>query len=646
MKDESFSWVIGGPQGSGVDSSANIFARACAHGGLWVFGKREYHSNIMGLHSYFQVRVSEKELRSPVDRVDLLATFEEETLVRHAAEVVAGGGILYDPAKAAKPIEEIETWHGFAKEHVLERLKGEGLELTVAGVLKEAEKRGVKLFPVPYTDLVNQLSAHYPEKQLSKLTRVVNVVAVAASLALVKFDRAPLDDAVRAIFGRKPEIAEINVFVADRTYEYATQHYPGGLGRTLTTRASPRRLFLMGNQAVALGKLLGGCRMQTYYPITPASDESEFLEAHEVFDAVPAAKLPDGKGSILVVQTEDEIAAITMATGAALAGTRAATSTSGPGFSLMCEGLGYAGINEIPVVVTLYQRAGPSTGMPTRHEQGDLRFAMHTGQGEFPRILLASGDMEECIYDAARCMDYAERYQLPVIHLVDKGLANSNSLVPIPDPSRIRIERGGLVQSLPATDPPYKRFAFTEDGLSPRAPFGVKGALMWNTGDEHNEFGHIDEDPENRVKMMEKRHGKVLLAAKQIPREEKVNVFGPPDAAATIVSWGSTKGAILDAMASLAEEGVRLNFLQIRMVLPFPDDVVRDVLSKAKRRISVEMNYSSQMAGVLSERTHLSMDTEIVKFNGRPMTHNELHDALKRAAAPGAPQRMVLTNGS
>ncbi len=647
MRDDSFSWMIGGPQGSGVDSSANILARACAHGGLWVFGKREYHSNIMGLHSYFQVRVSKDEIRSPVDRVDLLATFEEETLVRHAAQVVPGGGILYDPAKAAKPIAEIETWHGYAKEHLLERLQQGGYEPTVAGVLKEAEARGVQRFPIPYTDLLNQLAAHYPEKQLSKLTRVVNVVAVAASLALVKFDGAPLEEAVRAIFGKKAEIAEINVFVADRTVEYTAQHFPRGLGRTLTPRPSGKRLFLMGNQAVALGKLLGGCRMQTYYPITPASDESEFLEAHEVFDAVPEAKLPDNQGSILVVQTEDEIAAITMATGAALAGTRAATSTSGPGFSLMCEGLGFAGINEVPVVVTLYQRAGPSTGMPTRHEQGDLRFAMHSGQGEFPRIVLASGDMEECIYDAARCMDYAERYQLPVIHLVDKALANSNSLVPIPDPKRIHIERGALVSSVSsAPGAPYKRFAQTADGLSPRAPFGVKDALMWNTGDEHNEFGHIDEDPENRVRMMEKRHGKLGLAAKEIPREEMVTLHGPPDADATVVSWGSTKGAILDALASLAQDGVSLNFLQIRMVLPFPTEVVTEILSKAKRKILVEMNYSAQMAGVIAEHTRITMDTEIVKFNGRPVTQNELYDALKGAAAAGAPSRMVLTNGS
>ncbi len=641
--------MIGGPQGSGVDSSANIFARACAHGGLWVFGKREYHSNIMGLHSYFQVRVSEKEIRSPVDRVNLLATFEEETLVRHAADVVGGGGILFDSSKTAKPIEEIDTFHGYAKDHILERLQRAGIDPTVAGILKEAEQRGVKLFPVPYTDLLNQLSAQYPDKQLSKLTRVVNVVAVAASLRLVRFDRPLLDEAIHAIFGKKPEVTAINVSVADLTFDYIAQHFPADIGHQLNPRPSEERLFLMGNQAVALGKLLGGCRVQTYYPITPASDESEFLEAHEMFEAAPSAKLPDGKGSILVVQTEDEIAAITMATGAAMTGARAATSTSGPGFSLMCEGLGFAGINEIPVVVTLYQRAGPSTGMPTRHEQGDLRFAMHAGQGEFPRIVLASGDMEECIYDAARAMDYAERYQVPVIHLVDKALANSNSLVAIPDPKRIHISRGGLLWTHPSSSnagSPYRRFAFGEDGVSPRIPFGVKDALSWHTGDEHNELGHIDEDPENRARMMQKRASKLLLATREIPEGEKVNLFGPQDADATIVSWGSTKGAILDAMASLAEEGLRLNFLQIRLIAPFPADIVARVLSNARRRIMVEMNFSSQMAGVIAEQTRTTMDTHVVKFNGRPMTHNELYDALKNAAAPKAPARLVLTNGS
>ncbi len=650
MKDDSFSWLIGGPQGSGVDSSANIMARALASSGLWVFGKREYHSNIMGLHSYFQVRASGREVRSHVDRVDLLATFEEETLVRHADAVADGGGIIYDPHKAGTKIEEIETLHNEEGERVRLRLRNAGIPETVEGVLKEASNRSVSLYPVPYADLLNELVSRHPEMQLSKVTRMVNVVAVSASLALVGFDKSVLAGAIRSTFRGKPQVAELNSELADLSYDFVRTHAGAGFGRVLKAgQATEKRLLLMGNQAVAIGKILGGLRFQTYYPITPASDESEFLEANERFSLVPDVGSRDRKASMVVVQTEDEIAAITMATGAALTGSRAATSTSGPGFSLMCEGLGWAGINEVPVVVTLYQRAGPSTGMPTRHEQGDLRFALHAGQGEFPRIVLASGDMDECIYDAARAFDYADRYQLPVIHLVDKALANSNALVTIPDATRIRIDRGKLVA--PAGDggtagTKYRRFAFTDDGVSPRAPLGSRDTVFWNTGDEHNEFGHIDEDPETRVRMMDKRFAKLDLADREIPMADRVNLFGPKDAAATVVSWGSTKGALLDAMSSLAEDGVALNFLQVRMLLPFPTAYVAEVLSRARRRIAVEMNYSSQLAGVIAEKTRIGMDTLLVKYNGRPMAHDELYEALNRAVSPSAPRRTVMMGGS
>ncbi len=363
--DGSFSWMIGGPQGSGVDSSANILVRAFALGGLSVFGSREYHSNIMGLHSYFQVRVASVPIHSYVNRVDLLTTIEEETLVRHAWAVVPGGGIIYDPAWGDTKIDDLQSLFGSVVGRIKETLKENGLDETVAGVLKHAQGRSVKLYPIHYRDLLAQLAARYPETQLSKMNRMVNVVAVASSLALVGFDKSYLAEGIRSVFRTKASVAEMNLYLADITYDKVRSTFGDEFGRTIKGRPSEKRLLLSGSQAVALGKILGGCRFQTYYPITPASDESEFLEANETFDLIGD---PSGKksGSTVVVQTEDEIAAITMATGAALAGARAATSTSGPGFSLMMEGLGWAGINEVPVVVTLYQRAGPSTGMPTR----------------------------------------------------------------------------------------------------------------------------------------------------------------------------------------------------------------------------------------------------------------------------------------
>ena len=224
--------------------------------------------------------------------------------------------------------------------------------------------------------------------------------------------------------------------------------------------------------------------MQTYYPIPPASDESEYLEANEVLDlnghGAPemedSAFVKEKGGSVLVVQTEDEIAAITMAIGAALTGARSATATSGPGFCLMMEGIGYASINEVPVVITLYQRAGPSTGMPTRHEQGDLRFALHAGHGDSPRIILASGDFEEMIRDGLLSFNYAERYQMPVLHMVDKALANNSGTVAFPELKDLRIDRCRLLADGNGFGPehPYPRFHLGDSPVSPRA------VIAWN----------------------------------------------------------------------------------------------------------------------------------------------------------------------
>jgi 2-oxoglutarate ferredoxin oxidoreductase subunit alpha len=408
---------------------------------------------------------------------------------------------------------------------------------------------------------------------------------------------------------------------------------------------------------VAMAKELAGCRLQTYYPITPASDESEYLEAHSemILDGAAAQGNPEvaevaamkNKGSIAVIQSEDEIAAVVMAIGGGIAGVRSSTSTSGPGFSLMAEGIGYAGMNEVPVVVTLYSRGGPSTGLPTRHEQGDLRFALHAGHGEFPRLILASGDLEEAFYDTVRAFNYSEKYQTVVIHLVDKALANSDSTLGMLDVNKVKIDRGELVKEITnAVNGEFQRFQHTPSGISPRPPVGTKGGVYWLTGDEHDELGHISEDPSNRIYMMEKRMGKIELADKEIPIADRVNFFGQEDAEMTIVSWGSTKGAILDAMDWLKEDGISVNFLQLRLINPFPTEYVTKVLSKAKKIVGVEMNYSGQLISIVRERTCIPVEQLVVKYNGRPMSHEEVYDAIKMIHEGKAPKRLVLTHGA
>jgi 2-oxoglutarate ferredoxin oxidoreductase subunit alpha len=633
------SWVIGGAQGSGVDTAANIFAKACAVGGLHVYGKREYFSNIKGRHSYFTICVSEKALRSHVDEIDVLVAFDAETLFTHAFEVVNGGAIVYDSSLAESSIDDVPTMEGPAVKELKEKLSSKGKGNTIKDVLELAKDAGANIYPIEFKGLLRELAEKKNQPSMGKLMRMINVMALASSFALLDYDESTVMKAIKYAFKAKPKIADMNVEAASYTYNHTKAKFGNDFRYKLHTREVDDSLILIqGHQATGLGKMIAGCRFQTYYPITPASDESEYLEANEVLDTV------DGKGKVgfTIVQTEDEIAAITMATGAALSGARSATCTSGPGFSLMAEGLGWAGMNEVPVVVTLYQRAGPATGLPTRHEQGDLYFAIHGGHGEFPRIVFASGDVEESFYDSIKVFNYAEKYQTPVIHMVDKALANSVITTSRFDPQKVKIDRGLLMGKV---DGNYERFAFTENGISPRVKLGTENGIFWNTGDEHEPNGHITEHPTIRTKMMEKRMSKLDLVLKELPNEDKAVKYGE-ESDMTIISWGSTKGAILDAMDLLAKDGKKINFIQIRLLNPFPAKLVESLLSKTRLLIDIEMNYSGQLAKLLSENIKRDPDYLVVKYNGRPMSLSEVYNVLKKIIDGKAKKREVLTSGT
>jgi 2-oxoglutarate ferredoxin oxidoreductase subunit alpha len=512
---------------------------------------------------------------------------------------------------------------------------------SISDLVEEAKKKNIQVYIVPFLDLLKEVAKDLGVEKLSKVTRMKNVLAIGISFALLNYDDHLVKKAITSVFRNKPGIAEMNTLAFEKASRFANQTFTEGFPLQLHKLDTlERRLFLQGDQAVALGKVLGGCRVQTYYPITPAADESSLLEAHEILES------RTGDSAIVVLQTEDEIAAINMASGAALTGARASTSTSGPGFSLMVEGLSWAGNNEVPIVVTYYQRGAPSTGLPTRHGQDDLRFVIHAGHGEFPRIVLASGDIRECFFDAAKSFNYAERFQVPVVHLVDKALANSTQSLPSFDLNQVRIERGNLTNSPSSESYQYERFKLTETGISPRAFLGTKDSVMWFTGDEHNELGHISEEPFNRNLMMEKRMKKLKTADRMIPLEEKLNLFGTPDSRFIILSWGSPKGAILEAMKNLEKEGYELSFLQVRILHPFPEKEIEAILRKAETRIAVEMNYSGQLAGLIKEKTGFDLDYYVLKYNGRPMTATEVYDAVKKILRGKADKRQVLTYGS
>jgi len=631
--------MAGGPQGSGVDTAANIFGRACGYGGLYVFGRREYHSNIKGLHSYFHLRISSRETLANINAVDLLAAFDAETAVRHMQEVVSEGGIIVDSQQMNTKVLDIPTLPPEFKDELVKFMDERNIGETLKDFLDYAKQNNVRVFPVPYIELLNQIGEKLGIEKISKITRMINVLTIGVSFALFKYDRNLVEKAIRVTFPEK--IATMNIMALNHAYDYAEENFKDSFKHRLEkTDAHEERIFLTGNQAVAMGKVLGGCRVQTYYPITPAADESEYLEAHQIL------KTSGEEEAIIVIQTEDEIAAINSASGAALAGSRAATSTSGPGFSLMVEGLSWAGNDEVPVVITYYQRGAPATGLPTRHGQADLRFAMHAGHGEFPRIILASGDIKECFYDAAKVFNLAEKYQMPVIHLLDKAMANCSQTYPVFDYSKFRIERGAILSEKELEGQEYRRFRFTETGLSPRVVLGTKNGVHWYTGDEHNEIGHISEEPFNRRLMVEKRMKKLELVENEVPIEEKLNFFGDKGSENIVVSWGSPKGAIIESLNTLKEEGFSLGFMQVRMIHPLPAEYVKKALEDKKRIIDVEDNYSGQLGGIIREKTGIAPNFHILKYTGRPMTTTEVYNALKAILTNKAPERQVLIFGS
>jgi len=644
----SISWLIGGPQGSGVDSAANIFAKTCAKEGFHIFGKREFYSNIKGEHSYFTIRISEKPVNSHLEDVNMLVSFDAETVFRHADKVSPNGVIIYDSSLAETVLDEVPTIDFEANKRIGKLLQDSGLSQKLNGMLDLARSRGCTVYGLPYYEMIEAVGRNLDDPKLSKLSRVVNVMAISASLSLLGIKKDMLISAIKDVFGSKPKLLSSNIEAAEYAYSYINTKFDA---KNIKCKITPKAVLkdyvlISGSQAAAIGKILGGCRLQTYYPITPASDESEFLESNQIINQV------DGKrGSIIVVQTEDEIAAITMAIGAALTGVRTATATSGPGFSLMAEALGWAGMNEVPLVVTMYQRAGPSTGLPTRHEQGDLLFTINAGHGDFPKIVLASGDIEEAFYDSIKAFNFAELYQLPVIHLLDKAISSS-----IQTSKRfsneLKIERGRFKRDIdkdqsPGTAGHFRRFKLEDSPISTRVPLGTENAIFWNTGDEHTEEGHISEDPENRNKMMDKRMKKLELALENIAEDDKAACYNfDSNTKNVVISWGSTKGAILEALEKLTEEGSKLGFIQVRLLHPFPTGTIKKFLTNARLIIDVEMNYSSQLGSLVQQYTGREIDFKIVKYNGRPMSTTEIYIALKAILSGNNERRIVLDGGT
>jgi 2-oxoglutarate/2-oxoacid ferredoxin oxidoreductase subunit alpha len=614
VPDGDLTWLIGGAQGGGVDTSGGVFARFAVRSGARVFSNIEYHSNIMGEHSYYRVRMSDQNRHSVLDRVNVLVALDLESLTGdphlefpypqsfrgHVPEVLPGGIVIYDTASKFDPAQA-----------------GRG-DVTFVGL--------------PFLELLREALKEFGrESEASKLRVITNTVAVGASVFAVGGDISVFTDVIHDDFKRRPEIGELNIRAAAVGYEFASREMGGtspfALKGLAPAPSGRRPMLLRGMHACAIGKLKAGLNIQTYYPISPATDESVYLEGLQ------------RSQNLLVVQAEDEIACIQMAVGAANAGARAATSTSGPGFALMVEGLGYASITEVPgPVVFLWQRGGPSTGLPTRQDQGDLRFALHPAQGDFPHIVVAPADPQQIMEDSFQAFNWADRYQMPVVVVVDKYLSTQHATVEDLDMESLVIDRGPRFKANGRVNGDagegYLRFKLTASGVSPRAIPGQEDGIFWSTSDEHDERGHITEDPENRIRMMEKRMGKLDLAAREIPSERKISVYGPDDADATLVGWGSVKGSVLDAMDVIArEDGANLRFVQVRLMRPFPAEEVTEALKGARRLILVEGNYTGQLGGLVREMTGIDLPQKVLKYDGRPFSQEEMVEALRRAIA-------------
>jgi len=613
--------ILGGAQGSGLETTIQILSSAFASSGNGFLADREYYSNIKGRHSYAHARVSSVEIPRSIDsEIDLLGCMDAETLFTHFDDIVEEGYLIYDSSIGEKTQDSIKSIEDPLRERLEERFDEIGIEGTVSSLVEYLEEeKDLEVVELDYPSILEDIQKEFNISS-SHASRYVSSILIGAVAGLMGLDEDEVNKGIKRKFEGKEKIADQNMFLVKKVSRMVEEEHGTPLELEGSGLDEEELLMVNGNEITGMGKVTAGMRFQSYYPITPAADESFFIEQHAGFE---------DEGNVLVFQTEDELAAITSCIGAALTGTRSATATSGPGFDLMVEGLGWAGINEVPIVVTYYQRGGPSTGQPTRGSQDDLMNALYSSHGNFPRIVLVSGDHEEAFYDAIRAFNLAEQFQTPVIHLMDKFLANFVKTIPVPDISEVEIDRGELFEG-----EDYRRF---EDGpISDRAFLGSE--VMWYTGSEHDVEGNVSEDPENRIKMHEKRMKKLRIADEEI--DDRVIYFGPDEPENLIVGWGSVKGVVLDAIEEMEED---FGYLHFRCFSPFPTEEVSSYLENKENVIAVEHSYSPRVSEVVRLNTGVRIEKEVVKFTGRPIYRDELIDSLVNII--GGSDREVLKHG-
>ena len=583
----SFAVAIGGAAGQGVATPGNIFARIFARRGLHLLAYNAYQSIIRGGHTFLTIRTGPEKITSFGDHIDLMIPLNQDTMDRHLRLLQPGAAVVYN-GDSIKP--------GNAPE-------------------------GVRLCPLPVSEL-----SHNSRNKVEQ-----NTLAVAAGLSMMGIGFQPLEEVLAQQFKKKgDQVIGENVAVARAAYQYSTQHF-APFERPLPMTDQPKAV-LTGNMALAMGGAAAGVKFYCAYPMSPSTGVLHWMAGHA------------RKADIMVRQVEDEIGVINMAIGAAHAGVRSMCATSGGGFALMTEGLGLAAMIETPVVVIDVQRAGPSTGVPTKTEQGDLWQMLGAGHGDYPRLIATPVDILDCFKIIPEMFNLVDKFQCPGIVLGDLLLSEGHASVEPADLDfDVEIDRGELITSANGAGVDgngangYKRYLFTESGISPRAIPGVPHHTHTVASDEHMEDGVLISDeftnPIKRRDMMEKRQRKVAGIEASVPPPELMGELG---ADVTLIGWGSTKGVIQEAVEMLNEDGISANQLQIRWMVPLHGERILEILRGCRHTIIVENNYSGQFARYLRSETSYVPDGYIRKYDGEPFMPHHIVEAVKQQLAGGA----------
>ena len=575
---QSFTLAIGGAAGQGVATPGDIFAKIFSRRGLHLNAYNAYQSIIRGGHTFLTIRTGPGIISNTGDTIDLIIPLNQDTMDRHLRLLTSGGAVLYN-GDSIKPGEAAA---------------------------------GVQLCPIPVSTLAD----------ISKNKIAQNTLAIGAALSMMGIGFQALEEVLAEQFRKKEQsVIDENVSIARAGYDYAGKNFKPFAWPVPMT--DTKYAVLSGNAAMAMGGAAAGVKFYSAYPMSPSTGVLHWFAEHA------------RKANILVRQVEDEIGVINMAIGAAHAGVRAMSATSGGGFALMTEALGLSAQAEIPIVIIDCQRAGPSTGVPTKTEQGDLWQMLGASFGDYPRVIAAPLDIADCFTLIPEIFNIVDRFQCPGIVLCDLLLAEGRLSV---DPKVLDffppIDRGELITSNGDAHEPYKRYLITESGVSPRAIPGVPGFTHVASSDEHDEDGVLISDEytnhKKRRAMMEKRMRKENGIAAAIPPPV---LLGPAEADVTLIGWGSTYGVIDEACELLREAGISANHLPIRWLVPLHGEAIIDILGKAKHTIIVENNYSGQFARYLRSETSFVPNGNIRKYDGEPFFPHHIVEAVKEQLA-------------